>query len=75
MAKLLQQNVNGKMLKITTACIIVLSHVLDKIIKCRIIFIAILGVRQGGEFITYSFSLLLNDLIEFISHGLMAYLI
>ena len=46
---------------------IVLSLVLDKIIKCQIIFIS--NLRSGrGEFITSSFSLFLNDLVEFMSH-------
>ena len=49
---------------------IVLSHVLDKIIKCQIIFITMLESDRGRIYHQFFFfSLFLNDLVEFMSDG------
>ena len=48
---------------------IVISHVLDKIIKFQIILIATLGSGMGRIYHLFFFSLFLNDLEEFMSHG------
>ena len=45
-----------------------LSLVLGKIINCQIIFNNV-GMRQGENLSQILFSLFLNDLVEFTSHG------
>ena len=45
-----------------------LSLVLGKIINCQIIFYNV-GMRQGENLSQILFSLFLNDLVEFTSHG------
>ena len=69
MAKLLQQNVNGKMLKIiysmydsAKSCVWQNQHLSNY-------FFSNVGVRQGENLSPILFSLFLNDLVEFISHG------
>ena len=67
--KLLQQNVNGKMLKIiysmydsAKSCVRQNQHLSNY-------FFSNVGVRQGENLSPILFSLFLNDLVEFISHG------
>ena len=67
--KLLQQNINGKMLKIIYSMYDSAKSCVRQNQQLSNYFYSNIGVRQGENLSPILFSLFLNDLVEFISHG------
>ena len=66
--KILQQNVNGKMLKIIYSMYDSAESCVRQNHQMSHYFYSNIGVRQGENLLPF-FSLFLNDLVEFMSHG------
>lgn len=67
--KLLQQNINGKMLKVIHSMYNNAKSCVRQNNNLSNYFFSNVGVRQGENLSPILFSLFLNDLVQFISHG------
>ena len=69
MQKLIQQNINGKMLRIIHSMYDNAKSCVRQNSKLSNYFFTNVGVRQGENLSPILFSLFLNDLVEFIARG------